>query len=45
MNRSLASKLATRPPEFLGEVATWDHAERGLKAALDKAMKMRNRLL
>src|SRR5262252_2771113 len=29
-------KLSTRPPEFLGEVATWDHAERGLKAALDK---------
>jgi threonyl-tRNA synthetase len=28
-------KLATRPPEFLGEVATWDHAERELKRALD----------
>ena len=29
-------KLSTRPAEFLGEVATWDHAEAGLKAALDK---------
>jgi threonyl-tRNA synthetase len=28
-------KLATRPAEFLGEVATWDHAERELKKALD----------
>jgi threonyl-tRNA synthetase len=27
-------KLSTRPPEFLGEVATWDHAEHGLRAAL-----------
>jgi threonyl-tRNA synthetase len=31
------AKLATRPPEFLGEVATWDSAEAQLKAALDKA--------
>ena len=30
-------KLATRPPEFLGEVATWDSAEAQLKAALDAA--------
>jgi threonyl-tRNA synthetase len=28
-------KLATRPPEFLGKVETWDHAERELKRALD----------
>ena len=28
-------KLATRPPEFLGKVETWDHAERELKQALD----------
>src|SRR5688572_4939124 len=28
-------KLATRPDEYLGEVATWDHAERSLKQALD----------
>jgi threonyl-tRNA synthetase len=28
-------KLSTRPPEFLGEVATWDHAESELKRALD----------
>jgi threonyl-tRNA synthetase len=29
-------KLATRPEKFLGEIATWDHAEAGLKAALEK---------
>ncbi len=31
------AKLGTRPAEFLGEVATWDHAEAQLKAALDRA--------
>src|SRR5688500_16671072 len=31
------AKLATRPPEFLGEEATWDAAEAQLKAALDAA--------
>ncbi|HEU4891795.1 MAG TPA: threonine--tRNA ligase [Vicinamibacterales bacterium] len=31
------AKLSTRPEEFLGEVATWDHAEAQLKAALDRA--------
>src|SRR5207248_1837660 len=31
------AKLSTRPDEFLGEVATWDHAESQLKAALDRA--------
>src|SRR4029453_11319649 len=31
------AKLSTRPPEFLGEAATWDSAESQLKAALDKA--------
>jgi threonyl-tRNA synthetase len=30
-------KLSTRPAEFLGEVATWDHAERELKRALAAA--------
>jgi threonyl-tRNA synthetase len=30
-------KLSTRPEEFLGEVATWDHAEASLKLALDNA--------
>ena len=30
-------KLSTRPAEFLGEVATWDHAETELKKALDAA--------
>ena len=29
------AKLATRPPEFLGEVSTWNSAEAQLKAALD----------
>ena len=30
------AKLSTRPDEFLGEVATWDHAEAQLKEALDR---------
>ncbi|MBP1604829.1 MAG: ThrZ [Acidobacteria bacterium] len=30
-------KLSTRPQEFLGEVATWTHAEAQLKAALEAA--------
>ena len=30
-----AAKLATRPEKFLGEVATWDHAEAALKRALE----------
>jgi threonyl-tRNA synthetase len=34
---SFVAKLSTRPDEFLGEVATWDHAEAQLKAALDRA--------
>src|SRR5687768_13054271 len=28
-------KLSTRPAEFLGEIAAWDHAESELKKALD----------
>src|SRR3954453_13328944 len=28
-------KMSPRPPEFLGEVATWDHAESELKRALE----------
>jgi len=31
------AKLSTRPPEFLGDVATWDSAEQQLKAALERA--------
>jgi threonyl-tRNA synthetase len=31
------AKLATRPPEFIGEVVTWDSAESQLKAALDRS--------
>ncbi|MBM3770159.1 MAG: threonine--tRNA ligase [Acidimicrobiia bacterium] len=30
-------KLSTRPPEFLGDVATWDSAESQLKSALERA--------
>lgn len=30
-------KLSTRPDEYLGEQATWDHAEAQLRAALDAA--------
>jgi threonyl-tRNA synthetase len=32
-------KLSTRPPEFLGTVETWNHAEAELKRALDAAGK------
>jgi threonyl-tRNA synthetase len=32
---SYAAKLSTRPDKFLGEVATWDDAEAGLRRALD----------
>ena len=34
---SFSSKLSTRPEQFLGEIATWDHAETELRAALDSA--------
>jgi threonyl-tRNA synthetase len=30
-------KLSTRPEEFLGEIATWDHAEASLREALERA--------
>src|SRR5436190_1264878 len=30
------AKLSTRPDEFLGEVATWDHAEAQIKEAVDR---------
>src|SRR5262249_44317312 len=32
-----AAKLGTRPPEFLGQVETWDHAEQQLKEALARS--------
>ena len=32
-----SAKLSTRPAEFQGEVATWDHAEAELKKALESA--------
>ena len=28
------AKLSTRPPEFMGEISTWDHAEAALRQAL-----------
>lgn len=31
------AKLSTRPEQFLGEAATWDHAEASLRQALDQA--------
>ena len=31
------AKLSTRPPDFLGEIATWDSAEAQLKGALERA--------
>jgi threonyl-tRNA synthetase len=31
------AKLSTRPEKFLGEVATWDHAEAALRQALERA--------
>jgi len=34
---SFSAKLSTRPDEFLGEIATWDHAETQLRSALDNA--------
>jgi len=34
---SYSAKLSTRPEKFIGEVATWDHAEASLKQALEKA--------
>jgi len=33
----IAVKLSTRPEEFLGEAATWDHAEAALTQALEAA--------
>jgi threonyl-tRNA synthetase len=34
---AIEMKLSTRPPEFLGAVETWDHAEASLKQALEAA--------
>jgi threonyl-tRNA synthetase len=33
------AKLSTRPEKFLGEIATWDHAEAALKQALERAQQ------
>jgi threonyl-tRNA synthetase len=32
-----SAKLSTRPEKFLGEIATWDHAERALEEALERS--------
>jgi threonyl-tRNA synthetase len=32
-----SAKLSTRPEKFLGEIATWDHAEAALKQALERS--------
>jgi threonyl-tRNA synthetase len=32
-----STKLSTRPDEFMGDAATWDHAEAQLKSALERA--------
>ena len=34
---SYTAKLSTRPESFIGEIATWDHAEAALTEALDRA--------
>src|SRR5262245_17635708 len=34
---SFTAKLSTRPEQFMGEIATWDHAEAQLKEALARA--------
>jgi threonyl-tRNA synthetase len=34
-----AAKLSTRPEKFLGEVATWDDAEAGLRRALENSQQ------
>jgi threonyl-tRNA synthetase len=31
------AKLSTRPAEFMGDIATWDHAEASLREALERA--------
>jgi threonyl-tRNA synthetase len=33
------AKLSTRPEKFLGEIATWDHAEAALAQALERAQQ------
>ncbi len=37
LGMSYHAKFSTRPDEFLGDVATWDHAEAELRAALERA--------
>jgi threonyl-tRNA synthetase len=34
---SFTAKLSTRPEKYLGDIATWDHAERELRAALERS--------
>ena len=37
LDLAFEAKLSTRPAEFLGEAATWNHAEAALKQALEAA--------
>jgi threonyl-tRNA synthetase len=37
LGMSYEAKFSTRPDEFLGDVATWDHAESELRGALERA--------
>ena len=37
LGMSYEAKFSTRPDEFLGDVATWDHAESELRTALERA--------
>ena len=37
LGMSYEAKFSTRPDEFLGDVATWDHAEAELRTALERA--------
>ena len=37
LGMAFEAKFSTRPDDFLGEIATWDHAEAQLRAALERA--------
>jgi threonyl-tRNA synthetase len=37
LGMAFEAKFSTRPDDFLGEVATWDHAEAELRSALERA--------
>jgi threonyl-tRNA synthetase len=37
LGMAFEAKFSTRPDDFLGEIATWDHAEAELRSALERA--------